>query len=188
VQIFYKIDGYVSFAFATFARLCPLSRLPIWVALTALCPRELSANTAQAVLPIALQYVIKWWVGSPMKTFQTLAFIAMLAGCTTAPTPLTHDQRMKANLDPWVGKTIAEYAATRGSPTSSFDVDKSKKVFEWDMTQQVGGAAVTLSNGMSAARSPQQLFCQVLMTATSAGPATTLANWRIEEYHWRGDC
>lgn len=88
----------------------------------------------------------------------------LLVGC--ASEQQQQQQKMEANLNPFLGQSIAAYVATRGPPQTVIDIGPNKKMFQWLFTAQSAAVAVPI-NGILVARPSQQLECRVSMVATT---------------------
>jgi hypothetical protein len=49
---------------------------------------------------------------------------------------------MAANLDPYIGQSIAAYVAARGPPQTVIDIGPNKKMFQWVITGQSAAVSV----------------------------------------------
>ena len=113
------------------------------------------------------------------------AFLAVMAsavavgGCAA--------QKMEKALNPYIGKSIADYALDRGPPTNSIDMGGNKRGFQWVMTRQSPAALVPLSGALIAVPSHEQI-CSVSLVASTLKPSPALSDWIIESWRWNGDC
>lgn len=119
----------------------------------------------------------------PGAVLRGLALIATvgLAGCVTA------EEKLRNNLNTWIGVPVSAYALQNGPPASSFDMGGGKRAFQWawygqgpGMIMPMGGRAVVLP--------PQQTKCQISFIAWTNKPDPGLADWIIETWRWDGNC
>ena len=82
-------------------------------------------------------------------------------------------------LNPWIGRSIADYVVQRGPPTTSIDLGGNKRAFQWRMTRQTPGAVIPLGNSSVTVPSGQE-SCMVSLVASSSKAAPTLSDWIIE--------
>jgi hypothetical protein len=86
-----------------------------------------------------------------------------LAGCAAVQ---QRHERMHATLNPYIGRTIADYALDHGPPTNIVDLGPGKKGFQWLATET----------------------CTVSITAHATKPDPALSDWVIEHWRWQGKC
>jgi hypothetical protein len=108
-----------------------------------------------------------------------------LAGCVSAAQQQA--TKMEAALNPWMGRSVADYVVQRGPPTNNIDLGANRRTFQWQMTRQTPAAIVPLSGTLIAVPSRQE-SCLVSLVAKSNTPAPTLSDWIIERWSWNGAC
>lgn len=106
----------------------------------------------------------------------------LLAGCAAS-----QNDKMKAALDPYVGRPVADHVVAKGPPASVTDLGPNKKLFRWAWTRQGPGALVPVGGAIVAVPSQQQQ-CVVSFVATTSKPNPTLQDWIIENWNWEGAC
>jgi hypothetical protein len=95
--------------------------------------------------------------------------------------------RMETALSPWVGRSIADFVAERGPPTTNIDLGGNKRAFQWQVTRQTPGAVVSLAGSLITVPSREE-SCMVSLVASSGKTAPTLSDWMIERWSWNGAC
>lgn len=95
--------------------------------------------------------------------------------------------RMADALHPWVGQSVASYAAEHGDPISSVALDDQSTAFRWVWSGQTNGAVVPMGGTMMVVPS-RQLQCTVVFKATGRPKATALKDFTITGYKWEGAC
>lgn len=97
-------------------------------------------------------------------------------------------EQAQANLDTWIGATVASYALDHGPPTSAFQVDGGQRAFQWVVTSQSNAAAIPL-NGTVIYRPSQTLQCTLTFVAvTGAKAPASMADWKITSWRYNGYC
>ena len=87
-----------------------------------------------------------------------LGCVALL-GCASAAQQQT--TKMETALTPWVGRSIGDYVAERGPPTTTIDLGDNKRAFQWQMTRQTPGAVVPLAGSLIVVPSHHRRFARV---------------------------
>ena len=82
-----------------------------------------------------------------------------LLGCASAAQQQT--TKMETALTPWVGRSIGDYVAERGPPTTTIDLGDNKRAFQWQMTRQTPGAVVPLAGSLIVVPSHHRRFARV---------------------------
>lgn len=117
---------------------------------------------------------------------------ACVSGCQQMEIDRAAQQRidrMKVFLEPFVGKTVADYALAFGPPQTSFDVSPGKKAFQWEtISHSVGMAMLLPGTSMIVSRGPEEQSCRISFVAASTKTNPSLGNWVIEHYRWQGFC
>jgi hypothetical protein len=90
-------------------------------------------------------------------------------------------------LNPWIGRSIADFVVERGPPNTSVDLGGNKRAFQWQATHQTPGAVIPLGSSLVAVPSRQE-SCMVSLVASSSKAAPTLSDWIIERWTWNGAC
>ena len=128
-----------------------------------------------------------------------LALFFCLAGCDSLPPVLmTWQQRqelqlqqqqskMTADLSQFVGRSIADFVIVKGPPTSTIDINPTKRLFRWVFTGQSIGGAVPVGGAVVAIPS-RQLQCTVSFVANTSKSQPSLQDWTVESYSWDGSC
>jgi hypothetical protein len=97
------------------------------------------------------------------------------------------NQKMQSALQPYVGRSIADFALDHGPPTNTIEMGGNERGFQWQITGQSAGAVVPVS-GMLVAVPPQQRTCLVSFVASTTKPSPTLSDWIVESWRWNGAC
>jgi hypothetical protein len=90
-------------------------------------------------------------------------------------------------LNPWIGRSIADFVVQRGPPTTSIDLGGNKRAFQWQATRQTPAAVIPLGSSLVGVPSRQE-SCLVSLVASSSKAAPTLSDWIIERWTWNGAC
>jgi hypothetical protein len=117
-----------------------------------------------------------------LKVAVPLAAAALLGGCVTA-----QQQQMKAALDPYVGQSVASFAALRGPPTSMVRTGDNEAAFRWVITGQGVGGIVPMGTSLVVVPAGPRV-CTVALTATTAAKDPDLKDWTITNWQWQGAC
>ena len=109
-----------------------------------------------------------------------------VASCALASCA-TQDQkdRMESGLTSSVGRSIADFALEHGPPRSSANLGANRRSFEWIIAGQPTGSTMPITGFPI---SPQQLSCTVSLTAATTKASPELSDWKIESWHWNGNC
>ena len=98
-------------------------------------------------------------------------------------------EKMKAALDPYIGRTIAEYVIARGPPQQQIALGPKQRLFEWIMTEGTPGVAMVMpGSNMVVSRPPGTRSCNVAFVANAPGENAALNQWVIKSYRWNGAC
>lgn len=103
---------------------------------------------------------------------QRIALLALLLLLT--PGCMLRARRMEGQLQPLVGRPVAEAVSELGPPTSTYAAGPGTTLYVWERS---GGAVATGNPYYVAAR---QLRCKVWLDVDDSG---TVVDW-----HWEGDC
>ena len=134
-----------------------------------------------------------------MRNLISISFLLCLAGCDSLPPALmTWQQRqelqrdqqqskMSANLEPLVGRSVADFVVAKGPPASTTDISPTKRLFRWIWTGQSVGGVVPVSGAIVAVPS-RQLQCTVSFVANATKTNPSLQDWIVESYSWEGPC
>jgi hypothetical protein len=125
------------------------------------------------------------WGLAVWRFIVSLLTCVVLLGCASAEKQQM--TKMETALSPWVGRSIADYVAERGPPTTSIDLGGNKRAFQWQMTRQTPGAVVPLAGSLIAVPSREE-SCMVSLVASSSKSAPSLSDWIIERWSWNGAC
>src|SRR5271156_6053278 len=98
--------------------------------------------------------------GRSIQTLLGISICVVLVGCASQKT------KMEGALNPWVGRSVADYVVERGPATTSIDLGGNKHVFQWQMTRLTPAAVVPLGGSLIAVPS-QQESCMVSLVASS---------------------
>jgi hypothetical protein len=94
---------------------------------------------------------------------------------------------MTRSLEAYVGKSVADVAAERGSPTNTIDMGANKRGFEWEITTESPERANPAPGSFIAATVPaSQETCLVSFVASTNKPSPSLSDWIIESSQWKG--
>jgi hypothetical protein len=121
-----------------------------------------------------------------------MALIAVIALALVGCAGIVQQQqqtKMKEALDPYIGRTIADYVIARGPPQQQTDLGPSQRLFEWIMTEETPGVAMIMpGSNMVVSRPPGTRSCTVAFVAKGPGANAALSQWIIESYRWNGAC
>jgi len=112
---------------------------------------------------------------------RAVAFVLALAGCNG------QQQRMESSLNTYLGRSVAEFAADHGYPTSIVKLSDNERSFRWVITGQGVGAVIPVGGSLLVAP-PTQRVCNVSVRAASQSPAPELKDWIIRSWNWQGAC
>jgi len=90
-------------------------------------------------------------------------------------------------LNPWIGRSIADFVVQHGPPATSIDLGGNKRAFQWQATRQTPAAVIPLGSSLVAVPSRQE-SCMVSLVASSSKAAPTLSDWIIESWRRNGAC
>jgi hypothetical protein len=122
-----------------------------------------------------------------------------LGGCDSLPPVLmTWQQRqelqqaqqqskMSADLNQYIGGSIADFVIAKGPPASTTDISPTKRLFRWVFTGQSIGGVVPVGSAIVAIPS-RQLQCTVSFVANTSKSKPSLQDWTVESYSWDGSC
>lgn len=125
-----------------------------------------------------------------VRMLPALAAMLLLCGCaSTGLTPQVSQQtKMQAALDPWIGQSVASYAAERGNPASQIAVDDATTAFRWMFSGTTAGAIIPVGGTVLVAP-PREQTCTVVFYATGKKRgAIELKDFVINRYEWSGAC
>jgi hypothetical protein len=91
-------------------------------------------------------------------------------------------------LNPWIGRSVADFVIQRGPPTNSIDLGGNRRTFQWQTTSQTPAAIVPLNGGALVGVPSRQQSCLVSLVANSNKSAPTLSDWMIESWSANGAC
>ncbi len=94
---------------------------------------------------------------------------------------------MSADLNQFIGRSIADYVIVKGPPSSATDLSPTKRLFRWVFTGQSVGGVVPVGGAIVAVPS-RQLQCTVSFVANASKPNPSLQDWAVESYSWDGAC
>ena len=118
------------------------------------------------------------------RAFRILLFVAsvvFLGGCNR------QQQRMESSLNPYMGRSVAEFAADHGYPTSTVSLSDDESSFRWVITGQGVGAVIPVGGSLIVAP-PTQRVCTVSLRAKTQSPQPELKDWIIQSWNWQGAC
>lgn len=95
--------------------------------------------------------------------------------------------KMSADLNQFIGRSIADYVIVKGPPSSATDLSPTKRLFRWVFTGQSVGGVVPVGGAIVAVPS-RQLQCTVSFVANASKPNPSLQDWAVESYSWDGAC
>lgn len=114
--------------------------------------------------------------------FAPLLAGALLSGCITG-----QHERMKNQLDPVVGDSIASFIALHGDPSTFVKTGDSQAAFRWVITGPGIGGVVPI--GTSAIVVPAgQRACVVVLNASTKSATPEFKDWIIDSWQWQGAC
>ncbi len=92
-------------------------------------------------------------------------------------------------LNPWIGRSIADFVVQRGPPTTSIDLGGNKRAFQWQATRQTPAAVIPLGSSLVGVPSRQE-SCLVSLVASSskAAPTVVLTGSSSAGKLWNGAC
>jgi hypothetical protein len=77
-------------------------------------------------------------------------------------------EKIKAALDPYVSRTIAEYVIARGAPQRQTALSPKQRLFEWILTEETPGVAMVMpGSNMVVSRPPGTRSCTVAFVANA---------------------
>lgn len=115
----------------------------------------------------------------------SLAALCLLTGCAAQQ----QQSKMKAALDPYVGRTIAEYVIAAGPPMRQTQLGPGQRLFEWMIQAPTPGVAMVMpGSNMIVSRPPGMASCTVAFVANAAPESDALNQWVISGYRWNGQC
>ncbi len=110
-------------------------------------------------------------------------------GCSLAMSAcVTQQERMSNALDAYVGRTVADFAADHGDPTSTVVTGDQKAAFRWVITGPGVGAVVPVGSALMVMPSGQRQCTVVLDATTTNTGQPALKDWIIENGRWNGAC
>jgi hypothetical protein len=95
--------------------------------------------------------------------------------------------KMSADLNQYIGGSIADFVIAKGSPASTTDISPTKRLFRWVFTGQGIGAAVPVG-GVLVTVPPRQLQCTVSFVTNTSKSKPSLQDWTVASYSWDGSC
>jgi hypothetical protein len=110
-----------------------------------------------------------------------LAALASLGACNT------QQQRMETSLKAYLGRSVAEFVADHGDPTSAVKLSDHESAFRWVITGRGVGAIMPMGGSLIVAP-PTQRVCTVVLRATTESPTPELKDWIIQSWNWQGAC
>jgi hypothetical protein len=109
----------------------------------------------------------------------------LLSGCAAQ----MQQDKMKAALDPYVGRTIADYVVARGPPQQQTSLGAGQRLYEWILLAPTPGVAMVLpGSNMIVSRPAGTTSCTVAMVANAQSESAPLNQWVITGYRWNGAC
>jgi hypothetical protein len=117
---------------------------------------------------------------TPLRILLLAAF-AVLGGCSG------QQQRMESSLNAYVGRSVAEFVADNGDPTSTVKLSDNESAFRWVITGRGVGAVIPMGGSLIVA-SPTQRVCTVSLRATTQSSNPELKDWIIQSWNWQGAC
>lgn len=90
-------------------------------------------------------------------------------------------------LNPWIGRSVADFVVQRGPPATSIDLGGNKRAFQWRMTRQTLAAVIPLGSALVGVP-PREESCLVSLVASSSKVSPTLSDWTIEKWNLNGAC
>lgn len=118
---------------------------------------------------------------TPLRPLLFAACVALIAGCN----PQQH--RMEFALHAYVGRSVAEFVADHGDPTSTVKLSDSESAFRWVITGQGVGAVIPMGGSFIVAP-PTQRVCTVTLRATTQSSNPEFKDWIIRSWQWQGAC
>jgi hypothetical protein len=119
-----------------------------------------------------------------------LGLVCLLASCSWQQAIQQHQEqqsRMTKSLNAYLGKSVADVALDRGSPTNTIEIGAGKRRFEWEITTETPEVAKPAPGSSIAATVPaSQQTCLVSFVAWTTNPAPSLSDWIIESTQWKG--
>jgi hypothetical protein len=95
--------------------------------------------------------------------------------------------RMERSLNAYVGRSVADVAIERGSPTSTTDMGGGRRGFEWEITTERPEVAKPApGSGIAATVPASPQTCVVSFVASTTKPSPSLSDWIIESSQWKG--
>lgn len=113
----------------------------------------------------------------------SIAALCLLTGCAAQQ----QQTKMKAALDPYIGRTVAEYVIAAGPPMRQTQLGPGQRLYEWMISAPTPGVAMMM-NGIVVSRPPGMAECTVAFTAHAALDSDPLNQWVISGYRWNGQC
>jgi hypothetical protein len=109
-----------------------------------------------------------------------LVIPAVLAGC--------QQQRMEKVLNSYTGRSIAEFVADRGAPTSAVKLSDHEAAFRWVITGTNPGGVVAGGGSLIVIPARQQECDVTLRAVTQSSGQVAWKDWIIQSWNWRGAC
>jgi hypothetical protein len=107
--------------------------------------------------------------------------LIFIGGCNT------QQKRMESSLNVYIGRSVAEFVADHGDPTSTVKLSDTEGAFRWVITGQGVGAVIPMGGSLVVA-APTQRVCTVSLRARTQSPNPELKDWIIESWNWQGAC
>lgn len=138
---------------------------------------EIARGDAQGLEEVVGRIGERWY----RRIFLIGVCVLLLADCNA------RQERMQTALDAYVGRSVAEFVADHGDPTSSVKLSNTETAFRWVITGQGVGAVVPIGGSLIVAP-PTQRVCTVTVRATTQTPNPELKDWIIQGWNWQGAC
>jgi hypothetical protein len=133
--------------------------------------RENSRRNVDALLSFA----------NVLRILLLAAPIVFFGGCNV------QQQRMESSLNAYMGRSVAEFVADHGDPTSMVKLTDKESAFRWVITGRGVGAVIPMGTSLIVAP-PTQRVCTVSLRATTQSPSPELKDWIIQSWNWQGAC
>ena len=86
-----------------------------------------------------------------------------------------------------MGRSVAEFVADHGDPTSTVELSDHERAFRWVITGRGIGAVIPVGGSLVVAP-PTQRLCTVSLRASTQSPNPELKDWIIQNWNWQGAC
>jgi hypothetical protein len=122
--------------------------------------------------------------------FLKLSICLLLTACSIQQAVQEHKEqqaRMSRSLDGYMGKSIADVTAERGTPTSTIELAPNRRSFQWEMTTETPERAAAAPGSQMAVILPKgEQTCVVTIVASTTAPSPALSDWIVESTQWKG--